>query len=114
MAVSFLNVSFERDQEESIKLLCKKSEVFEHGDDWDTTPLDIAYEIDRCPTFVTHDSVEHLMNSIWTGAMSIDIAWWQVLLMFFFPPLILLFDFDDLQLIKYKEVKEDELDKVDG
>ncbi|XP_066936674.1 transient receptor potential cation channel subfamily M member 4-like [Clytia hemisphaerica] len=114
MAVSFLNISFERDHKESIRLLCKKSEVYEDGAEWDTTPLDIAYEIDRCPTFVAHKSVTHLMDSIWTGAMPNNIAWWQVLLMFFCPPFILLYDFDDLELIKYKEVKENETEKVDG
>ena len=106
MAVDFLEESFKRDQKKSIKLLCKESDVFEKGEDFRTTPLDIAYEIDHCPSFISHGSVQHLLDSVWTGAMPIDIRWWQMILMFVCPPYIRSIPFDKNSVIKYKKVED--------
>ena len=114
LAISFITVSFEKDQKDSIKLLCKKSNVYENGIRWKTTPLDIAYEIDHCPSFIGHESVQHLLQSVWTGAMPINVHWWQVLLMFFFPPYIWFVEFTK-DTIKYKKSHDvDVMDFLDG
>ena len=96
----------------TIKLLCKKSDVYENGEEWETTPLDIAYEIDYCPSFICHDSVQHLLESIWTGALPMNISWWQIYAMFFFPPYIWFVEFNE-ETIKYKK-NEELTDYVDG
>ena len=108
-------ISFEKDREDSIRLLCKKSNVYENSDQWDTTPLDIAYEIDQCPSFIGHESVKHLLDSVWIGAMPIDIHWLKIPFMIIFSPFICWVKFDNEETIKYKKSHDvDHADVTDG
>ena len=102
-----LEESFKRDQSDSIKLLCKQSDAFETEGDFRTTPLDIAYEIDHCPSFISHESVQHLLSSIWTGNMPIETTAKHIFMILFIPFYFYSFKFDEEDIIKYKIEVED-------
>ena len=88
MAVNFLEVSYDMNIEDSLKLLCKPSQVYEQGGGLQITPLDIASSL-RCPKFIGHQSIQRLLTEVWTGSLPNSIAFWQIFLAFVFPPYLL-------------------------
>uniref|UniRef100_A0A7M5V598 Ion transport domain-containing protein n=1 Tax=Clytia hemisphaerica TaxID=252671 RepID=A0A7M5V598_9CNID len=115
LAVNFLEVSYDMNIEDSLKLLCKPSQVFEQGGGLQTTPLDIASSI-RCPSFIGHQSVQRLLTEVWTGSMPYNIAFWQIFLSFIFPPYLLWVTFrEDVTIRNYvREMGRHNRDYVDG
>ena len=115
LAVNFLEVSYDMNIEDSLKLLCKPSQVYEQGEGLQITPLDIASSL-RCPSFIGHQSVQRLLTEVWTGSMPHNIAFWQIFLAFIFPPYLLWVTFREDVLIRnyVREMGRHNRDYVDG
>ena len=93
MANNFLHQSYMHDAENSIKYLCKTSDVYETGPEFKTNCLDISSSINY-QSFISHQCVQDLLARIWTGSIIADeMNFWQIKLGLLFPPLISTFRF---------------------
>lgn len=90
-ANSFLFHSYRLDPENSIKHLCRSSMIWQ-TDELKTSCLDLASSM-GCPSYISHDSVQGLVDQIWTGSIAHDVSLPAVLLAFIFPPYLLTFRF---------------------
>ena len=105
---NFLFHSYHMDHENSVKHLCRSSKILQS--DQKTNILDLATSIE---SFISHDSVQDLVDQIWTGSINHDVSLPAVFLAFIFPPYLLTFRF----LVKgqHTEFKtESSEDFVDG
>ena len=89
LANSFLHESYSLDQEDSISLLCRPSKIFEADDSnyLTTSCMDMASSI-QCPSYISHKCVQDILGRVWTGSFRSDLNFWQILLVFIFPPFL--------------------------